>query len=263
VIPKRDEQLLKQFLLKLTREELLRDNPSLTQAQQIELNELCARAAADEPIAKIIGKKSFWKHDFITSSNTLDPRPETELIIEAVLALRPSESPLKILDLGTGTGCLLLSLLHEYPNASGVGVDISADALAIAQQNLQNMPENLKKRTNFINLSWTNVYNVLYDIIVTNPPYIPTCDINLLEKAVRDFDPTIALDGGEDGLNAYKEIFAISPSLLKKNGLIICEIGINQHNDVINIANNHRFSLLNQAADLAGTIRVLSFERII
>jgi release factor glutamine methyltransferase len=263
VISKRDEQLLKQHLLGLSREDLVRLNPNFTEAQQQQLNYLLKRRESGEPVAKIIGKKSFWKHDFITNSYTLDPRPESELIIEAMLALHPKDAPLKILDLGTGTGCLLLSLLHEYENAVGVGVDISAHATQVAKQNLSNMPKNLQERADFVNLSWTNLPNALYNVIISNPPYIPTSEIAELECDVKDYDPVIALDGGADGLSAYREIFALSDRLLQKNGVIVCEIGINQHDDVMNIADSFNLRLQGKMVDLAGITRVLSFEKII
>ncbi len=256
MINPKEQQILAAHLLGLSREDYLRLQPP----NPAQLQQLCDRREAGEPIAKIIGRKAFWRDDFFTNQHTLDPRPESELIIETMLELYPNRNlPLKILDLGTGTGCLLLSLLREYPNAKGVGIDISNEAITIANRNANALK--LQNHSVFHNLSWTELDKSLYNVIITNPPYIPTNDIDFLECDVRDYDPIKALDGGDDGLNAYRQIFTLINNLLNHDSVIICEIGINQQDDVNQIANDAGFINSHSKQDLAGIVRTLAFKK--
>jgi release factor glutamine methyltransferase len=260
VITIKERQMLEAHLMGVTRAEYLRLDRTIAPDMQQTLNHLIERRKAGEPIAKIIGRKFFWKDEFFTSTHTLDPRPESELIIESVLHLRPNQQDaLRIFDIGTGTGCLLLSLLREYPNASGVGIDISEQAISTANRNASSLK--LQNRCLFRNLSWTDAPKSLYDIIITNPPYIPTDDIDNLDIDVKNYDPIQALDGGIDGLDAYRQILAISGDLLKDDGTFICEIGINQHTDVAKLAIDAGFNQLLTQTDLAGIVRVLVFNK--
>jgi release factor glutamine methyltransferase len=258
-ISQRERHLLLQHVLGISRAELLTDSAKLQPHQQVEFEAFCARREAGEPIAKIIGKKSFWKHTFFTTTDTLDPRPESEHIIEAVLKHRPEkERAWRILDMGTGTGCLLLSLLHEYPNATGVGIDMSAQALTVAERNAVAL--SVQNRAQCMNLSWTEPLTSVYDIIITNPPYIPSEEIEHLDVDVRHYDPLSALDGGEDGLAAYRQIFQRLRGLLHDNGLFVCEIGINQHDDVSELAKKAGFHCIERITDLSDIVRVLVFH---
>ena len=174
-----------------------------------ELNSFITRRLAGEPVAKIVGKKGFWKDDFIVSKDVLDPRPDSETLIEAVLEKFPNkDKTLRFLDLGTGSGCLLLSLLGEYKNAMGVGIDISEKALAIANQNKGD------KRAEFIQHDMRSHLSDLglFDIMISNPPYIPTAEIQTLQKDVKDYDPLLALDGGADGLDFYRALSKQRPA---------------------------------------------------
>ncbi len=246
-----DRRRLLQHLLKLSPESYARNHPiPLTTEQQSAYDALLQRRASGEPVAKIIGQKSFWKSEFITNGHTLDPRPESEHIIEAVLAHRPDiTAPYTILDCGTGTGCLLLSLLQEYPNAKGTGIDISADAIDVATQNAQALE--MESRICFERISWTSLENRLYDIVVSNPPYIPTHEIAGLETDVRDYDPHTALDGGEDGLTAYKQLFARMDTILAPDGLLVCESGIGQASAIIALASSARLKHVETRNDIA------------
>jgi release factor glutamine methyltransferase len=261
VITSLDKRLLLQHLLGVDAEEYLRTAPHvLNQAQQSDYDALLQRRSAGEPVAKIIGKKAFWKHLFLTNRQTLDPRPESELIIEAVLRHRPdTASPYHFLDCGTGSGCLLLSLLHEYPNAIGEGVDILPEAIATANHNATRL--GVENRSHFRTLRWTSLQKPLYDIIVSNPPYIPTCDIPTLLPDVTEYDPMEALDGGTDGLNAYRELFSCLETLMKPRAIFVCEIGVGQEADVVAIGKAASMKHRETIQDLADIPRVLVWER--
>lgn len=203
---------------------------------------MLSRYKNHEPISKIINKKSFWKHDFFVNSDVLDPRPETELIIESMLSKISKDEAIKFLDIGTGSGCILLSLLHEFKNAIGVGIDISEKAIKIAEHNKNVLNIDSAK---FINISWNSLSeysNEKFDVIISNPPYIKSHEIESLDENVKNYDPLISLDGGYDGLSAYKEISEIAQSILSKNGLIFFEVGYDQANEVKEILLNNGFT---------------------
>lgn len=255
-----DIRLLTQHVLGMSREDYIKHSPvTLTDEQQNMLDALLVRRAAGEPVAKIIGCKPFWKHEFITNAHTLDPRPDSEWLIEAVLKHVPdTEKPYKFLDCGTGTGCLLLSLLHEYPNATGLGIDQSGNAIEVAERNSEVL--GLKKRASFYHLDWTKLDKSLYDIVISNPPYIPTHDIASLMPDVQRYDPVKALDGGSDGLDAYKQLFTLLNTRLKTHGQYICEIGQGQDADIIALGKNAGFVHQDTLHDLAGIARILVFS---
>ncbi len=214
-----------------------------------------------EPLDKIIGKKEFYKSTFIVNNNVLSPRPDTEILVESTLDLIPIDAKYNILDLGTGSGCILLSLLLDRKNCIGTGVDISIDALAIAKQNAQNLK--LENRVKFINKSWTddNFINQKFDIIVSNPPYIPSQEITLLDTEVKLHDPMLALDGGIDGYDCYKQIAKIAPLILNKNGYIILEGGYNQAEDIENIFIKQGFRSVEIIKDLAQINRCIILKK--
>ena len=226
------------------------------------LTEFIARRQKGEPVAKIIGQKGFWTLDLKVSKDTLDPRPDSETIIDAVLKNFPDKSaPLRILDLGTGSGCLLLALLSEYPNATGVGMDGSAAALQIAEQNVKKYAPT---RSKLLCRSWNTVnwWNDLggFDVIVCNPPYIPTDDIQNLDVDVKNYDPIQALDGGIDGLQDYRTLSACVNQVLKQDGMIFFEIGQGQYMDVTAIMEKKKFVLKGFYYDLGHILRVLAFS---
>jgi len=190
---------------------------------------LAERRLAHEPVARIIGFKEFWSLQFRVDAATLVPRPETETVVEAALAAIDSGGPrsrdLRILDIGTGSGAILLALLTELPNAFGVGCDVSLPALAVARDNARRLGLN---RAAFVACDMAAAFCGPFDLIVSNPPYIASGEIATLPPEVRLFDPSLALDGGADGLNGYREIAATAPSLLRPGGSLIVELGAGQ-----------------------------------
>ena len=191
---------------------------------------LAARRLAHEPVARILGRKEFWGLPFKLSADTLLPRPETETVVEAVLAMLEAEGrrsqALRIADLGTGTGVLLLALLSELPNASGIGTDISSVALECARDNAAAF--GLSSRASFIACDYGAALNGPVDLLVSNPPYVARGDIAVLQPEVRDFDPRRALDGGPDGLDGYRAISSDARRLLAPNGILAVELGRGQ-----------------------------------
>jgi release factor glutamine methyltransferase len=197
-----DARLLLEHVTRLSREQLLYqlDQP-MTPEYYSDYQSIIAHRANRQPIAQLIGKREFWGMEFKVSEATLDPRPDSETVIEAVLSRIPDRNaPLTILDLGTGTGCLLLSLLKELPAARGTGVDTSETALLVAKENTLRF--GLQARTTFVTSHWCDKVENRFDIIVANPPYIPSRTIETLSPEVARFEPKHALDGGEDGLDA-------------------------------------------------------------
>ena len=220
--------------------------------------DMMSRYKANEPISKILNKKAFWKHIFYVDENVLDPRPETELIIESVLKILDRNSSLRFLDVGTGSGCILLSLLLEFKNSCGVGIDISRKAVQVAEKNKKILDV---KNAIFTNIDWNDLFENFqepsFDVLVSNPPYIKSQDILSLDANVMDYDPQIALDGGNDGLTAYREISNIAAKILRNNGLIIFEIGYGQASDISTILLQNAFQVINIVEDLNKIERVI------
>lgn len=191
-----------------------------------------ARRAAHEPVARILGRREFWGLDFSLNTATLVPRPDSETLIEAALAVLPDkQAAIRILDLGTGSGCLLLALLHEFPNAIGLGVDCAPDAVTQATVNAAAL--GMAARATFKGADWNKADFMKavappYDLIISNPPYIPSKVIPSLDAEVRDYDPAAALDGGADGLDAYRTLRAQLPTLSHATTIALFEIGYDQ-----------------------------------
>ena len=212
------------------------------------------RREAREPLSHILGEREFWSLRFQVNASVLDPRPDSETLVAAVLAQYPEpDTVVKIADLGTGSGCLLLSILSERPGAEGVGVDISESALSIARENAQRF--GLAARANFIQSDWESRLDGTFDIVVSNPPYIPTAAIDDLAPEVARFEPRGALDGGADGLDAYRHIAAVLPRILKPNGLVALEIGQGQDASVTRILRDGGIRIVGLEKDLAGIPR--------
>lgn len=216
------------------------------------------------PLDKIFGHKEFYKYDFITSEDVLSPRPDTEILLEAALDLVSRNTFQNVLDLGVGSGCILLSILKENTKIQGVGVDISSKALNITKQNAHHLK--VENRCHILNKSWfdedfASSVNEQFDLIVSNPPYIKTEDISSLDIAVRQYDPLVALDGGTDGLKDYRRIAVLAPSLLKKNGYIALEIGIHQARSVQKIFEEQGLQHIQTLPDLSGIERVLVLQK--
>ncbi len=213
---------------------------------------------AGKPLSRIYGKREFWGLEFIIDENTLDPRPDTELIIELALKHFPKYRAIKILDLGTGSGCILISLLSEFPNATGYGVDLSFGAVKYASINAKN--HNIDSRISFICSSWLDSISGKFDLIVSNPPYIKNQIVPTLSKEVRNHDPILSLDGGKDGLTPYKIIFPKLKNFLNEGGKALFEIGYDQEKDVMRLAEESRFMQRSVHIDLSGNPRVVDIS---
>ena len=221
-----DARILLQSAASLTIEQIyLYPNLEIDNAVVDKFWQLVERRKNNEPVAKIIGSKDFWKSSFIVSNHTLDPRPDSEVIIAAALELL-LQKPYSFLDLGTGTGCLILSLLQEFPQAKAIACDISPQALKIAKTNAENL--GLSERIEFLQNNWADGLKQKFDLIVSNPPYIPTKDIEDLSSDVKNYDPMLALDGGEDGLAPYRYLADQILDLLNPCAYAILEFGFNQ-----------------------------------
>jgi release factor glutamine methyltransferase len=218
------------------------------------------RRATGEPLSRIVGKREFWGLSFAITPHVLDPRPETETIVEAALSILSDrrEDQLRILDLGVGSGALLCALLTEFGAARGIGVDISPDAADVAQANLQAC--GLSERGEIRVGDWTNGLAGRFDLIVSNPPYIATAELAGLPREVRDFDPWLALDGGIDGLAAYRRILRETRRLLASGGWLLAELGAGQATDVTEIANRCGIFDVKTYRDLAGVERVVAIR---
>ncbi len=224
------------------------------------LDGFLARRENREPVAHIVGKKSFWNIELKSDSRALVPRPETEVIVDLVLKFHKDDKDLKVLDLGTGTGAILLALLSERQDWSGMGIDASDSALELARENAE--IHNLSTRAILQKGDWFEGINEVFDIVVSNPPYIPSKDMETLDKDVREFDPLNALDGGEDGLDPYRIIFKVIHQYLKPNGFFALEFGINQTEEIKELAqaneNLHEFHIVK---DLSNIERVIIGRR--
>ena len=234
-----DAELVLSSLLKKQRENLIINfDKKVSKYVENSFRKLIIRRSTKEPLAYILKNKEFWSKNFFVNRSTLIPRPETELLCENVIKIFKNKNPY-ILDIGTGTGCILLSILSEIKNGKGIGVDISAKAIAVAKKNSNNLA--LNKRAKFFTSSLDNIENYKFDLIVSNPPYIKTSDIKNLSDDVRKFEPKIALDGGKDGLDVIKKVIYKSRTILKKLGLLALEIGYGQHYKVSQILKKQRF----------------------
>ena len=226
------------------------------------IQDFIERRKKKEPVSKIIQSKGFWALDFYVTQDVLDPRPDSETLIEAVLEFFPDKNQLlNILDIGTGSGCLLVSLLYEYKNAVGTGVDISSKALEVAKKNASKYNALFFKKDFYASDFQAGLQT--YDVIISNPPYIKTQDVEQLDESVRLYDPLRALDGGEDGLDAYRRLAEVLKPLLKKEeGLVFFEIGQGQEDDVILIMKEQGFNFLKAYKDFGQIIRILVFQPI-
>ena len=211
-------------------------------------------------MAYIVGYKEFWNKKFKVNSDVLIPRPDTEILVEEVINYIQINSSLNILDIGTGTGCVLLSVLNERKKCYGIGLDISKKAINIAKHNAK--IQQIKNRIKFINSSIDKFYVGKYDLIISNPPYIKSGDIKNLDKDVGFYEPGIALNGGYDGYSKFREIIYKSSVLIKKKGKLFLEIGYNQKNKVIRILNCNKFYINKVVKDLGKNNRCIISTKI-
>jgi release factor glutamine methyltransferase len=229
-------------------------------AAQTRFRVLVARRAEREPMAHILGRREFWSLTFKVTADTLDPRPDSETLVEAVLAETPDRAaPLRLVDFGTGTGCLLLALLHELPNATGLGIDASAAALAVAQENTDAL--GLGARASFRQGDWDDGISPAFDVLLSNPPYIPSRDIAALQPEVASFEPRLALDGGADGLDAYRRLGPAATRLLAGGGLAAFEVGLGQADSVVAIGQSAKLRHIATGRDLGSVPRCVLFRK--
>ena len=250
-----DSELVLSSLLKTQRENLLINlNEEVSKNTVNNFEKLISRRANKEPLAYIFQKKEFWSKDFSVDRSTLIPRPETELLCESVIKIFKNKN-LNILDMGTGTGCIILSILSEIKGAKGIGIDISKKAIKVAKNNSNKL--GLKKRIKFVNKSLEDFYGYKFDLIVSNPPYIKTCDIKNLSDDVKKFEPKIALDGGKEGLDVIKKVIYKSKSILKRLGMLALEIGYGQYYKVSKILKEQNFKEELLVKDYKNNIRCI------
>jgi release factor glutamine methyltransferase len=213
-----------------------------------------------KPIAYLLNKKFFWKSEFYVNKNTLIPRPDTEIIIEQILKVTEHKNNLKILDIGIGSGCILLTILKERKNFYGTGIDISKDSLKVSKINAKKLF--VEERIKFYKSDVDKFDQGKYDLIVSNPPYIKKNNLKYLESDVLKFEPKIALDGGLDGLSVIRKVIKKSSELLKKNGKFILEIGFDQKSKVIKLLKNKGFYINSTIKDFAKNDRCIVSTKI-
>ena len=255
-----DAQIILADIMGIKREFLItNDKINISEDIREKYNIAINRRINNEPIAYITGKKEFWSEEFFTNKYTLVPRPETELLIYKIVDIFKNKR-INILDIGTGTGCILLSLLKELYNSRGVGVDISSEAIKIAKANSKNLK--LVNRAKFKKFEIDNYTLGKYDLIISNPPYIPSKDIKKLSKDIINFEPKEALDGGPDGLDLIKKVIYKSNILLKRNGILALEIGFGQYKRVSEILWQCKFKEYSKIYDYKRNVRCIITTKI-
>jgi release factor glutamine methyltransferase len=233
----------------------------LTPEQETTLADFTRRRLAHEPVARIVGEREFWGLPFRLSPETLVPRPDTETLVATVLELLPDrQANLRIVDFGTGSGCILVALLHELPQASGLGIDLSEGALRTARENAR--ANGVGERSRFAASRWADALSGSFDVIVSNPPYIASPVIPTLGEEVRGHDPLLALDGGRDGLDPYRVLLGEAGRLLVPGGLLAVEIGYDQEEALRSLAAENGLEILRVAHDLSEHPRCVAMKRL-
>ena len=259
-----EARILMSFITKLSKEDIIfkATQINLSQDQEEKYFDLIHKRIKKIPLTHLTNNREFFGSNFYVDENVLDPRPDSETLVEMMIKKYQNSSFLNLCEIGCGSGCLIISLLKHFKDWSATAIDISKKALEIAQKNAEN--NEVFRRIEFLesNLFKSFRDNQIFDIIISNPPYIPTADIENLQDEVRLYEPRIALDGGLDGLDFYRHIANQSRKFLKNNGNIFLEIGYNQHQEVIDIFEKFNFKFIDSAKDLSGIIRVLEFEKI-
>ena len=259
--PQLDSEILLSNLIKRDKKHIILNPKELLNSEQLDKFKcLIERRKKGEPIAYLINKKEFWKDEFFVNKDVLIPRPDTELIIEQVLKIYSKNLQLQVLDIGTGSGCILLSILKERPNFYGTGIDISKKSINVSKFNAKQL--NLMNKVKFFNSSVDNFKIGKYDLIVSNPPYIELLNLKYLEKDVVNFEPKLALSGGLDGFSKIRKVISKAKTLIKKNGKFILEIGFNQKNKVKEILKEEGFYVNKAIKDYGNNDRCIISTKI-
>ena len=246
------EILLSKSLNKLREEVLIDLDRKIEEKNILVFKRYLERRSRHEPIAYILEEKEFWSKKFTVNKSTLIPRPETELLVDNLLKIYKGKK-ISILDIGTGSGCILISLLDNLKQSKGVGIDISANAILVAKKNA--LKHKLKNRIKFINKSLNTIFVKKFDLVVSNPPYIEKKDIKNLSNDIKRYEPRIALDGGNDGLDVIKKVIYKSKNILKIKGTLALEIGKGQIKKVSNILIENNFRIKNVIEDFKTNVR--------
>ena len=249
-----DAEIILSQVLKTSREKLLINEQVISFSDLKRFKKIISRRLKKEPIAYIFNKKEFRSKDFYVVKNSLIPRPETELLIDPIIKKFRGKS-LYFLDVGVGTGCIMLSILNELNNSRGLGIDICNKAISVAKINLETM--NLNKRASLKCRSIDTIYNKKFDLIVSNPPYIVKREINQLSEDIKKFEPQKALDGGHDGLDVIRKVIYKSKNILKLNGILALEIGRGQYYSVSNILRLNGFREIKKIKDYRDNVRCI------
>ncbi len=254
--PKLDSEILLSKVLKKDREFIILNHQKKIEKEIFNnFISLIKQRSYGKPVAYLIGKKNFWNYEFEITEGALVPRPDTELIIEEVLRLSKNRSKLKILEIGVGSGCVLLTILDEKKDFYGIGIDISKKCVDLSKRNALGI--GVKERVKLFKSNVDNFNYGKYDLIISNPPYIERANLKNLDKDVVNFEPRIALDGGIDGLSEIRKVINKSTELIKINGKLILEIGFNQKEEVKKILKNKGFYINKVLKDYAGKDRCI------
>ena len=258
--PRNEARALVCAVLGIDRHELvLNAEQPATKAERLSFQKALTRRMAREPLSRIVGKRDFYGRTFEIDDSVLDPRPDTETLIDATLELVDAEcwreKPINILDVGTGSGCIIITLLAELPQARGLATDISADALKIANQNA--ISHGVEDRLTLVHGQSLDPVNGTFNILVSNPPYVPSAHIDALEPEVSKFEPRIALDGGPDGLNVYRQILRSWPKAMRQ-GWLVFEVGAGQSNDLITLLKGEVGRKIRSWLDLEDHVRCVA-----
>ena len=249
-----DAEIILSHVLKTSREKLLINEQAISYINLKRFKKIIYRRSKKEPIAYIFNKKEFRSKDFYVVKNSLIPRPETELLIDPIIKKFKGKS-IYFLDMGVGTGCIMLSILSELNNSRGLGIDICNKAISVAKINLETMK--LNKRASLKCRSIDTIYNKKFDLIVSNPPYIVKREINQLSEDIKKFEPQKALDGGHDGLDVIRKVIYKSKNILKLNGILALEIGRGQYYSVSNILRLNGFREIKKIKDYRDNVRCI------
>ncbi len=256
--PAIDARLLVEASTGASRADILTDPYRIVPDDQIAaLDAMIERRLKHEPVSRILGRKGFWKIHLNVTPDVLDPRQDTEALLDVILLAFAPDQAFEMVDLGTGSGAILLATLAERPAARGLGTDISFEALAVAKENATNLE--LDNRATFLRAEWASGFvDESFDLVVSNPPYIPSADIGGLDPEVRDHDPRLALDGGEDGLTAYRELAPEIRRILRPGGVFVVEIGWDQGEAVKALFDAQGFTDVKVVKDLSDRDRVVT-----